>query len=296
MRLVNALVCCVAIGSVSCQALAQEAGRPPRQGQGNRQPGGEGGRQAPREAMSPEAAKSAWAIQATAVAKRLGFDATQTDMLVKAYADARESQRAAADAVRKQAREQMQERRGQPGGEGGRPPEGGGPEGGERPRRERGAAGGAMQAMEEANKVEREKFVKALGDAGLGSEETRKAVASLGLFSPVWDGMANAIAGFNLDEAKQQQALEAVETFVVTSAGVRGGAPEDREKARETMTAARTKLNDTLKGVLSEDQMKKFEQLTARGMGGMGGAGGRGQRPDRGGPQGPRGGEPGEPR
>ncbi len=289
MRLVNALVCCVAIGSVSCQVLAQEAGRPPRQGQGNRQPGGEGGRQAPREAMSPEVMKTAWTIQATGVAKRLGFDAKQTETLVKAYADARESQRAAADEVRKQAREQMRDRGGEPGGEGGRPPEGGRPADGERPRRERGAAGGAMQAMEEANKVQREKFTKALGDAGLGSEESRKAVESLGLFSPVWDGMANVIAGFQLDEAKQQQALEAVEAFVVASASVRGGGGEDREKARETMTTARTKLNDTLKGILSEEQMKKFEQLSARG---MGGAGGRGQRPERGGPQG----GPGEPR
>lgn len=289
MRLVNALVCCVAIGSVSCQVLAQEAGRPPRQGQGNRQPGGEGGRPAPREAMSPEAVKSAWTIQATGVAKRLGFDATQTETLVKAYAQARESQRAAADEVRKKARETMRDRGGQPGGEGGRPPEGDRPADGERPRRERGAAGGAMQAMEEANKVQREKFTKALTDAGLGSEESRKAVESLGLFSPVWDGMADAIAGFHLDEAKQQQALDAVEAFVVASASVRGGGGEDREKARETMTNARTKLNDTLKGVLSEDQMKKFEQVSARG---MGGAPGRGQRPERGGPQG----GPGEPR
>ena len=117
MRLVNALVCCVAIGSVSCQVLAQEAGRPPRQGQGNRQPGGEGGRQAPREAMDPEASKAAWSIQATGVAKRLGLDAKQTESLVKAYGEARESQRAAADAVRKQAREQMRDRGGQPGGE-----------------------------------------------------------------------------------------------------------------------------------------------------------------------------------
>jgi len=260
MRLANALLVCLVLGSSGSSALAQDAPPPAPRGDGGRQPGGPGGGGGgggggrPREAMSPEKAKAAWDLQAQGVAAHLGFSQEQAKAVATAYAAARESQKAAADKQRKELMEKARE------GGGGR---GLGPE--------------AMKAMEDLNKTEREKFEKALVSAGLSSEQATKAGASLGQFNPAWDVMVDTLAGFKLEAAKQQQGLNAIEEFVLAGAKARTGNPEDREANREAMQGARKKLSESLKGILDEEQLKKFESSIR-------GAGGRQGRP--GGPEG----------
>jgi hypothetical protein len=212
--------------------------------------------------MSPEKAKAAWDLQAHGVAKHHGLSEDQAKTVAKAYAEARESQKTAAD---KQRKELMEKARDGAAGGGGR---GLGPE--------------AMKAMEDLNKGEREKFEKALVAGGISAEQAGKLSASLGQFNPAWDVMVDTLAGFKLDAAKQQEGLNAIEAFVMAGSKARTGNPEDREANREAMQGARTKLTDSLKGILDEEQLKKFES-TIRGAGGR-----QGGRP--GGPGGPGGG------
>jgi hypothetical protein len=277
MRLVNVLVCSLALASGTLNAIAQEApkhdgGQPKGPGPGGKEggpggPGGGGGRQGGgqrREMMSPEKAKAAWEVEATGVAKRLSLSDDQTKAVVKAYTDARESQKVASEKQRKEMMEKMKE-----GGAGG--------------------AGEMMKAMEESNKAERTKLETALTAAKLSSDQTSKAVASLGAFNMAWDAMADTLSGFNLEGAKKQDALNAVEDFVVAGSKARTASPEDREAQRTAMNDARTKLMDAMKKQLTDDQMKKFEG-SVRGPGGRGGPGGgrgEGRGEGQGGPGGP---------
>src|SRR6185436_19999324 len=95
----------------------------------------------------------------------------QTKAVIKAYAEARTSQAAAAQKLRDKARDNA----------------GGGDDGGDR--RERAQA--MMKETEELNKTEREKLQKAL-TAATNADQAAKAVASLGTFAPGWDRMADA--------------------------------------------------------------------------------------------------------
>ena len=260
MRKLNLVASCVAIGALALSAVAQDA-PPPRRGGGeggDRQPGGQPGGGAPRGTqLTPEKAKAAWDLEATGVAKRIGLTEEQTKAVIKAYAEARTSHAAAAQKLRDKMRDAG----------------GGGDDGGDR--RER------MQAIqketEEMNKAEREKLQKALA-AAVSADQAGKAVASLGTFAPGWDRMADAIGEFKLEAKKQQDALNAVEDFIVAQSKMtRGGDPQDAQDARRE---ARQKLLAALKPILSEEQMAKFEQSTGgggrRGGGGGGDGGGRG--------------------
>lgn len=215
--------------------------------------------------MPPEKAKAAWSLQATGVAKRVGADDAQIKAVVLAYTEARESQGVASDKMRKEMAEKAAKNResgddaGGPGGPGGRG----------------GFNAESMKAMEDMNAKERDKLKKALA-ATLSQDQTTKALASLGTFNRQWDGMADILAGFGLDAKKQQDALNATEDFVVAQAKARAGAAGgggDPEAMRTAMQETRQKLMDSMKKILSEDQMGKFEG-SMRGGRGPGGPGG----------------------
>ncbi len=240
-----------------------DAGRP---GQGGG-PGGGG-------QLSAEKSKAAWELEANGVAKRLGLTDDLAKSLVKAYSDARTSQNEGFTKMRDEQRKARQE--------------GGGGGGG-------GGQAEMRTALEALNKKEKEKFEKAL-PAGLSPEQKTKVLASLGSFNIQWDRMADAIAGFKLEPAKQQAALDAIEDNVVAISKLNAAAAgenADREAQRAGRTEARTKMTDALKKVLTEEQMKKFEEAMPTGGRGQGGGGGGGNGGGGGRPGGGRGGQPG---
>ena len=244
----------------------QQPERGPREGRPAGRPGG----MAP---LSPEKAKAAWELQATGVAGRVGLNADQTKALVKAYTEARTTMQQKQEELRRA----RQEGEGDP--------------------------GSAVETLRETEAAARTQFGKALADAKITGEQATKVNASLGsvgLTGRGWDVMVDTLAGFNLEPAKRQTSLNAAEDFVVAMSkateGMRGGGGDPQE-ARAAMDAAREKLMTTLKGTLTEDQLKTFESVTGRGgmrRGGPEGGPGRG-RPD-GGPDGPRPRDDGEPR
>ncbi|MBC7773651.1 MAG: hypothetical protein H7210_14245 [Pyrinomonadaceae bacterium] len=275
MRALKVLACCVVVGGMSMTVLGQEKGpggdRPARLERPARPDGGPG----PREPLSAEQSKAAWELQATGVAKRLSLKDEQVKAVVKAYSDARTSHQTASDKLRDELISKLSE---------GNKDEkkdnkDAKPDGEKRPGG-RGAGFGAadMKAMEDMNKAEREKLEKALAST-LSTEQTAKAVASLGTFNRQWDNLTNAIVGFKLEAAKQQTALDALENFVVAQGKTRAIAAEgDREATRTAMQEARQKLSESLKTVLSEDQAKTFEEsMRGGGMRGPGGPGGPGR-------------------
>jgi len=280
MMNLKVLACGLAIGSMSLVAVAQPkdkdkpaAKQPADKGGGGDkggQPGGDrpnrGGGGMMAEPLSPEKAKAAWDLEANSVAKRLGLNADQTKSLVKAYEDARTSQQAASEKMRKDQRDKMKDMD---------------------PEDRRDAMQAQRKAMEDLNKSEREKFSKAVTTSVSGENGT-KAVAALGSFNPMWDRMVDSIAGLNLDAAKQASALSAVEEFAAAqSKAVAGGPDADPQDRREAMQAAREKLTSSLKKDLTEEQLKKFEESMpgGRGMGGggrgRGPGGGDGEKPDK---------------
>jgi hypothetical protein len=262
MHTLRLLAGCIAIGSMGLTAVAQD-GQPKNERPPVRpaRPDGPPGDRAPRELLSPEKAKAAWTVEATGVAKHVGASDDQAKAVVIAYAAARESQAKASEKTRQELMEKAQKAGGDDGGPGGRG----------------GLGAEGMKAMEEINAKEREKLHKALA-ATLSADQTTKAMASLGTFNRQWDLMVDTIVGFGLDGAKQQDALNAIEEFVVVQGKIRPGAGAagggDREAMRSAMQESRQKLNDSMKKVLSADQLTKFEEATRGGGRGPGGPGG----------------------
>lgn len=255
MNTLRVWVAAISIGATGLSALAQDsnpAQATPRR-QRTAQPGQPGqGRPA---ALSPEKAKAAWEFEANGVAKRLGLKDDQTKALVKAYTDARTSQNEAFEKAMKE----MQDKNS--GDDGARPRMG--PE--------------AMQKMEDINKSEKAKFETAVKPT-LSSDQSTKAVASLGTFNRQWDQVSDILAGFNLDASKKQDAQNAVEDFVVATAKARaanGGPDGDRDAMRTAMQEANQKLTDSLKKDLSDDQMTQIQAATRMGRGGGPGGGRR---------------------
>lgn len=198
------------------------------------------GQRGPR--MTPEEAQAAWTLEASHVAGKLGLSKEETTKLVDAYKKVRESY---STAVREAMEEVMAN-----------------------------AAGtGDRQAIREAMgevqgkiaKAETEKFAKALG-AFLDKEKTEKAVTQLGAFSGSLDRMVNVIAGLKLDKAKQAEALDLVNAYVVESTAARRKvmASGDFESMRTVFQELRTKLNEAMAKVLSEEQLAKWTEATAR--------------------------------
>ncbi|MEK6702556.1 MAG: hypothetical protein AABZ53_09850 [Planctomycetota bacterium] len=276
MKKLNVLLVCVALGSFGLNAYAQDAGKPaaPADGQPG-QPGGRGGRGVGGgAALTGEKATAAWTAQATGVAKHLNLNEAQTKELVKAYTEARESYNTASTKAREEAMKKMQEERAK-NKDDAAPDAGGG-------RGNRGGGAEMAKAMEELNKAERAKFEKAI--PSISGDQRTKIMASLGtLNNRQWDTMTDNLLGLKLEAAKQQTAADAIEEFVITQAKLRpaGGpaAPGEvdqaaRDKMRTEMEAARKKLTDTLKTVMTEEQAKKFEGGQGGGRGGAGGPGG----------------------
>lgn len=235
------------VAGAGLSALAQNQVRPMNPPPGEHGPSGERPNLPRRQGgLAPEKAKAAWDLQAAGVAHRLKLDAAKTQALTKAYVDARESHSAAAEKLSQDMMEKMRS-----GGNSGGDPASRGAE--------------AMKAAEELNTTERAKLEKALG-AALTPDETSKAIASLGTFNRQWDQLTYALSELKLDSAKQQEGLNAIEEFVIASGKARAG---DRESMRTTMQEARTKLMDSMKKTLTEEQFKQFEAAFpgARGMG-----------------------------
>lgn len=290
MHALRVVVACVAVGSIGISAaLAQPTGggggaaggQPAGRGGGEGGRGGGAGQGQPR-GLAPEKAKAAWEMQAVGVAKHLGLSEAETTALVKAYTDARASHDAAGEKLRKE----LQEKRQQGGGGG---DEGGGGGGG---RRGGGMGAEALKAAEDLNTAEREKLQKALS-ASLNADQTAKAMASLGVFNRQWDMMVDTVAGFNLEGAKKQDALNAMEAFVVEQGKMRarlreaagggdgaggGGGGGGGGEIRTAMEDTRKKLTDSMKKILSEEQFTKFEESMRAGGRGMGMGGGAGRR------------------
>lgn len=198
-----------------------------------------------RAPLAPEKAKAAQELEATGVAKRNGLNEEQTKALVKAYIDARASHQTAADKLRQ---EMMDKAR-----------DGGDDQGGRR-----GMGQEMMKAMQDLNKSERSKFETALGSS-ITADQKSKALASLGTFNAQWDRWVDALAGFKLEAAKQQDGLNAIEDFVVSQGKAQGG---DREEMRAAMQEGRAKLVESMKKVLTEEQFAKFQESMGGGRGG----------------------------
>jgi hypothetical protein len=223
--------------------------------QDTKQPQGGEGRPGMRmmEPLPADKAKAAWELEATTVAKRLNLSADQTKSLVSAYDSARTSQQTAMEKFRKDQQEKMKGK----------------------DQEDRRAAGQDMRkAMEDFNKTQRENLTKAITGAVPGDAGT-KAAAALSAYNPQTDRMFDTISGFKLDASKQTDALNAVDAFAADQAKNFAG-EADPEARRDSMQAARTKLTDSLKKDLSDDQMKKFEELLP---GARANGAGRGEKP-----------------
>jgi len=261
MRCLSLLVGCVALGSLGLPALGQDAppNRPPvrpvRPDDGSR-PDAQPRRAAP---LTAEETEAAWKLEAIGVAGHIGADDAKTAEVAKAYIQARKSHDAAAEKIREERRA----------GGGGGPAEG--------------AAGGGrgqefLAAIQTLAKSEGQKLEKSLSGI-LSADQTARAMASLGTFYRPWDQMVHTIAGFGLDSSKQQDALNAVEEYVVVQATtvMQRGPDRDREAAAAAARDSRAKLTEALKAVLTDEQMKKFDAALGSG------ARQRGPRPDGGG-------------
>ena len=191
--------------------------------------------------MSPEEAQAAWTLEASHVAGKLGLSKEETTKLVDAYKKVRESYSAA---IREAMEEAMAE----------------GVD-----TTDRQAIRQAMREIQEkTTKAETEKFAKALG-AFLDEKKTKKAVTQLGSFSGSLDRMVNVIAGLKLDKAKQAEALDLVNAYVAESSAAfaKARAGGDRESMRAVFQEQRTKLNEAMAKVLSEEQLAKWTEATA---------------------------------
>lgn len=264
MRMFKVAFACLAVGLMCLPATAQE-GQPPAD-PGARPPGargerGPGGMRGPM--LTPEKAKAAWEVQAKHVAKGLTLSDDNAAKTVKAYVDARESHRAALEKARQEAMDKARSAA---------------EEGKDNDADARDAARNAGAEMQkvitEALKAEQTKFEASIKKF-LTADQATKVMASLGTFNPTWDNMADALIGFNLDSAKNDQALSTVETYVIAVGKVHDS--DDREAARTATQEARKQLSDAMKGILSEEQFGKFQRTMVSGRGpGRGGPGGRG--------------------
>lgn len=274
MRLFSSVFAGMMVGVVSVVAVAQAA--PPQRGGGGAAPNTSeappqrppGAGAPPRGQLAPDKAKVAWEIQARHLSQGLGLNDEQTKNVVVAYSNARETHAAAM----RQLMDQMRENRGD------------GSTADEQGRRE------AMQkAFEDLNTNDREKLQAELAKS-MTSEQLSKAMIPLGSFNANWDVMVDTVSRFNLDPEKSKQTMDAVQSYVTVVA--KAAEDTDPEARRTASQQARTKLTETVKPILSQDQFGQFER-TLGGMrasgrrpaaeGGRGGRGGTGTGGTRGG-------------
>ncbi|HOJ33924.1 MAG TPA: hypothetical protein PKY35_07025 [Candidatus Hydrogenedentes bacterium] len=211
------------------------------------QPGPGEGRGA-RARLTQEQAEAAWKLQAQHVGSKLGLSEENVGKLVEAYVKARKDHQTA-----------LEERRSS---------------------MERGpdAREAWRKATLELAEGARENLKKAVASF-LDEKQTETAVQRLGTFDARWDVMVHTIAGFNLGE-KQADALELINTYVIESRALmatRSEAGPPSEDFREKAMALRTKLDENLSKILSEEQLAQWKQAVAFGTGARRGGEGRGE-------------------
>ena len=258
MNVLKTISMTVMLGVLCVPVMAQEERTPPPT-EGGRQRGMQGGRQFPQ--LPPEKAKAAWEAQAKRVSTSNGLDQEKTGKVTTAYVEARQSFAEAVKAAREDARE-----------------------------RSRGM--GREDAVREEQRVtidvrnhEREKLQTALGSS-LDRDQLGKVMPLLGAFDVQWDFMVDSLTEMKLDAEKNTKAMDAVESFVLAMSKVRNGGG-DVQALREASVKSRAELDETMKTLLTEEQMVKFHTATnfgratrgpgGAGPGGQGGQGGRGR-------------------
>jgi hypothetical protein len=199
--------------------------------------------------LSPEDSAAAWKAQAKGVAKSVGISGENEGKLVSAYSDARKAHREAARAARG---------------------EGGSGDGG----------GRARFAMSQQLAAKHGKQLSKTLGAFLDDDKAKKAAASLGSFNRQWDGYVNTVLGYKLGEKEQSKALSLVAAYITESGRLRTEARESEDGfrgMREKFRAMKTKLDEDMASVLSEEQSKAWNESTAprRRGGGGGRPGGR---------------------
>lgn len=189
--------------------------------------------------LSPEEEASAWTSQAKSVATELGLADDVSAKLVDAYKAARQSQ---IDAIKAKLGEAGQ------------------------------AGPGSFNAMREVTDAERGKFETAI-KAFLNEEQTGKAMGTLGAFNRRWDAMTMVLSGFNLDDAKNAEAMKLVMGYVADSdkamrEAFAAGPGGDRGAMRDKMRAMKQKLDADLGKVLSAEQLQTWTNKTTMRGGG----------------------------
>ncbi len=100
----------------------------------------------------------------------------------------------------------------------------------------------------------------------LKEKQVKKAMESLGTFNTSWDRMVDALAGFKLEEKALNKALDKVNAYVIDSAKLMQEARESGsfQEIRPKFQELREKLNKAIGGILSEEQLEQWKQVTAR--------------------------------
>ena len=196
--------------------------------------------------LAPEKLDAAWSVEAGGVAKELGLDQDATDKLIAAYKEARTSHGKAMEELRSSA-------------------------GGDRM--------AMMQGFAEVNDSELQKLQTAI-TGFLSEDQTQKAIATLGSFNGQWDSMVDTLTGFGLDGDKLHAALGHVSVYIVavTKATAEARANFDFQSLRGARQELKSTLDTALTPSLTEEQMTKWSEATARRGRGGGGGGRRGPR------------------
>jgi len=272
MRLFHVFISSLAMGLSVMPALAQD--KPGQDKPSQEAP--EGGPRPRREGQMPpqlplEKATAAWEVEAKNVARSLGLSADQTKQVVATYGDARKSHYDAAAKLRQDMADKMKEAR----------------ESGKSPDEMREAMDDIQKQREQLVETQRTKLKTELSKTLTGDQLTN-AMTPLGTFNPNWDTMVDAIIGFKLDEAKNNDSLSAIEKYVVVISKPRS--VDDPQANRAANQEARKKLLDTVKPLLSDEQLGTFQRtLTGGGRGPGGRPGGEGAPGNPGAPGGGRG-------
>ncbi len=181
-----------------------------------------------RTALSPEKQEAAQKLEAQYIANKLKLSDDNTSKLVAAYVKARKSLTDAMQVLRSEGSRDFQAYR---------------------------------DLMDkESKKLEGElaKFMK--------EKKVKKAMESLGTLNTSWDRMVDVLAGFKLEEKQLNKALDKVNAYVIDSAKLMQEARESGsfQEIRPKFQQLRETLNKAMEGILSEEQLEQWKQVTAR--------------------------------
>ena len=202
------------------------------------------GPQTTRKDLTVEQERAAWTLEAASVSKRLGLDEKQAAEVLKAYTESRSRYTAALESLRKQLPDVHDVAAGAGGGGNVR----------------------TTRAVLETKKFERQKLDSALAPI-LSPEQSMRAIKALGLFSGQWDQMVHEIAGLKLVASDQQLALESVHDYILSidAANALNRDPNATPGAtRSAVHDAEQKLADSLKAILTAEQLSSLTFLKFR--------------------------------